>query len=55
MGVSRDMVRKVLRNLQKSGFVECLGRDPGAVWRKKGVMPLKRGNKAGNKAYGTNT
>ena len=36
MGVSRDMVRKVLRNLQKAGSVECLGRGPGAVWRKKG-------------------
>jgi Fic family protein len=36
MGVSRDMVRKVLRSLQKAGSVECLGRDPGAVWRKKG-------------------
>ena len=36
MGVSRDMVRKVLRNLQKAGFVECLGRGPGAIWQKKG-------------------
>jgi hypothetical protein len=36
MGVSRDMVRKVLRNLQKAGSVECLGRGPGAVWRKRG-------------------
>jgi len=36
MGVSRDMVRKVLRDLKKSEFVECLGRGPGAVWRKKG-------------------
>jgi len=35
MGVSRDMVRKVLRNLQKAGSVECLGRGRGAVWRKK--------------------
>jgi len=36
MGVSRDMVRKVLRNLQKAGLVECLGRGPWAIWRKKG-------------------
>ena len=36
LGVSRDMVRKVLRDLQKAGFVECLGRGPGAVWQKKG-------------------
>ncbi len=46
MGVSRDMVRKVLRNvlrnLQKAGFVECLGRGPGAVWRKMGNT-LKKG------------
>jgi hypothetical protein len=42
MGVSRDMVRKVLRNLQKAGSVECLGRGPGAVWRKRGNT-LKKG------------
>ena len=35
-GVSRDMVRRVLRDLQKAGKVECLGRGPGAAWRKKG-------------------
>jgi Fic family protein len=34
-GVSRDMVRRVLRDLQKSGKVECLGFGPGAAWRKK--------------------
>ena len=38
-GVSRDMVRRVLRNLQAAGNVECLGRGPGALWR---------GNKKGN-------
>jgi len=32
---SRDMVRRVLRNLQKAGKVECLGRGPGASWRSK--------------------
>ena len=42
MGVSRDMVRKVLRDLQKAGFLKCLGRGPGAVWRKKGNT-LKKG------------
>jgi Fic family protein len=41
-GVSRDMIRKVLRDLQKSGHVECLGRGPGAPWRRKGIT-LKRG------------
>lgn len=34
-GVSRDMIRKVLRDLQAQGAVECLGRGPGARWRKK--------------------
>ena len=41
-GVSRDMVRRVLRDLQKADKVECLGRGPGAVWRRKGTT-LKRG------------
>jgi Fic family protein len=34
-GVSRDMIRRILRNLQAAGEVECLGRGPGAAWRKK--------------------
>jgi Fic family protein len=34
-GVSRDMVRRVLRDLQARGDVECLGRGPGALWRKR--------------------
>ncbi len=34
-GVSRDMVRTTLRNLKEKGVVECLGRGPGAEWRKK--------------------
>jgi Fic family protein len=41
-GVSRDMVRLVLRDLQKEKEVECLGRGPGASWRRKGNT-LKRG------------
>jgi Fic family protein len=41
-GVSRDMIRKVLRDLRKSGQVECLGRGPGAPWRRKGITS-KRG------------
>lgn len=41
-GVSRDMVRRVLRELQKARKVECLGRGPGTVWQKKGITP-KRG------------
>jgi Fic family protein len=41
-GVSRDMVRRVLRELQKANKVVCLGRGPGATWRKEGNT-LKRG------------
>ena len=41
-GVSRDMVRRVLRQLQKKGRVACLGRGPAAQWRKKGNT-LKKG------------
>ena len=35
-GVSRDMVRRVLREQQAAGAVECQGRGPAATWRKKG-------------------
>jgi Fic family protein len=41
-GVSRDMVRRVLRDLQEAKRVICLGRGPGATWRKEGNAP-KRG------------
>ena len=41
-GVSRDMVRRVLRDLQRAGKVVCLGRGPGPAWRKEGITP-KRG------------
>ena len=34
--VSHHMVRRVLRDLKAAGEVECLGRGPGARWRKKG-------------------
>lgn len=34
--VSRDMVRRVLRDLKAANRVECLGKGPGARWRKKG-------------------
>jgi hypothetical protein len=36
-GVSRDTVRRVLRDLQKGGKVVCLGHDPAAAWRKKAI------------------
>ena len=35
-GVSRDMIRLVLRDLKAAKRVECLGRGPGAKWRRKG-------------------
>jgi Fic family protein len=41
-GVSHDMIRRVLRDLQKNGQVECLGRGPGALWQKKVNTPKKR-------------
>ncbi|MEO8007538.1 MAG: Fic family protein, partial [Betaproteobacteria bacterium] len=41
-GVSRDMIRRVLRNLRQAKKVECLGRGPGAPWRRRGSTP-KRG------------
>ena len=33
-GVSRDMIRRLLRDLKAAKQVECLGRGPGAKWRK---------------------
>jgi DNA-binding HxlR family transcriptional regulator len=33
-GVSVDMIRRVLKDLQAEGRVECLGRGPRAVWQK---------------------
>ena len=41
-GVSRDMVRRVLRQLRQAGQVEPLGRGPGARWQKRGNT-LKKG------------
>ena len=35
-GVSRDMVRRVLREQQAAGVLMCQGRGPAAVWKKKG-------------------
>jgi Fic family protein len=41
-GVSRDMVRRVLRNLRRTGLVACRGRGPAARWERRGNT-LKRG------------
>jgi Fic family protein len=35
-GISRDMIRRVLREQRTAGVVECHGRGPVARWRKKG-------------------
>lgn len=35
-GASRDMARRVLRQLQKAGEVESMGRGPGALWKRRG-------------------
>lgn len=35
-GVSRDMIRIVLRDLKQARKVEPLGRGPGALWKKRG-------------------
>ncbi|TAK54583.1 MAG: Fic family protein [Gammaproteobacteria bacterium] len=35
-GVSRDMVRRVLRDEQHAGRIECRGKGPAATWRGKG-------------------
>jgi Fic family protein len=35
-GVSRDMIRRVLREQQAAEAVECLGLGPGTRWRKRG-------------------
>lgn len=35
-GISRDMIRRVLREQQSKEMIECLGRGPGATWKKKG-------------------
>lgn len=39
-GVSVDMIRQALKNLRKSGQVECLGRGQNAHWQK-----TKEGNR----------
>ena len=40
-GVSRDMIRLVLRDLQQSKKVKCIGRGPGALWTKRGNTSKK--------------
>jgi len=40
--VSRDMIRHLLRGFKAKGLIECIGRGPGAKWRKRGNN-LERG------------
>jgi hypothetical protein len=49
-GVSRDMVRHVLREQQEQGFIGCSGRGAGAVWAKVNggnQLPPNKGNEGG--------
>ena len=36
-GVSRDLIRKVMKKLKGRGLLACTGRGPGARWRRKGT------------------
>lgn len=50
-GVSRDMVRRVLRRLKTEGRVECRGRGPGATWHRTAGESAgvgKEGTREGN-------
>jgi len=46
-GASPDLIRKTLSKLQRAGELECQGRGPGAIWKKK-ENSQKRGKKSGN-------
>jgi Fic family protein len=41
-GVSRDLIRGILKRLRQEGAVKSLGRGPGALWRKR-VNPPEKG------------
>jgi len=43
-GVSRDMVRRVLQEMQRAGKIECLGKGRSAKWLNR-VITRKKGNK----------
>lgn len=36
--ISRDMIRRVLRDMQEADKVQCLGRGPGARWKKGNTL-----------------
>lgn len=41
VGVSPEMIRVVLRELQGTSLLESKGRGPGALWQKRGNIPKK--------------
>lgn len=53
-GVSRDMVRHVLREQQEQRLISCSGRGSGAMWSKAiggnegNQLPPNKGNDRGN-------
>jgi hypothetical protein len=51
IAISPSMIRLRLRDLKAAGRIECLGRGPGAKWRKR-VTPLKEGKKEGKNRIG---
>ncbi|MDR1709445.1 MAG: Fic family protein [Candidatus Accumulibacter sp.] len=56
-GVSRDMVRHVLREQREAGAIACAGRGPASVWSKRSGskgkgLPSSKGNGRGNKREG---
>ena len=38
--VSRDMIRRILKQHREAGNLKCEGRGPGATWRRIRVLPL---------------
>lgn len=40
-------MNQIANSMQEVGTVECVGRGPGALWKKK-ILPLQEGNKEGN-------
>ncbi len=50
-GVSQDMVRLVLRELQRENLLICRGHGPGSIWEKE-VISLRKGKSKGNNCWG---
>lgn len=39
-GVSRDMIRRILKQHRETGNLKCEGKGPGAIWKRIRVLPL---------------